>query len=1269
MSFTSLHISATILVGSTCFLNAQGIRPDATMLQFPDVSNSHIVFSYANNLWVVPRQGGTANKIASPAGQVMLSRFHPDGNSIAFMGNYEGDLDLYTIQIDGTNPIATANRVTYHPSTELLSDWTPDGESLLFSSNGFTGMARAPEMFTIPSNGGATEKLPIPYGSSGSYHPDGTWLAYTPENRDMRTWKRYEGGLASDIWLFNLETNEAVQMTDFAGTDTQPMWAPDGKSIYYISDAGPNHRLNIWKYDVNSKKHKQMTTFDQFDVKFAAMGPGPYGGGEIVFQHGPDLMLFDLITKQPHVVDVVIPTDRPTLRPKTIDYSDYIVDGNISATGKQAVLEARGDIWTLPAEDDAGITRNLTRTSGIAERDPIWSPDGRWIAYLSDEDGEYEIYVQQSDGKGERRQLTDNSEGWRYLRTFTPDSTRIIYSDKAGAAFLLDIESGETTHMFTDVWAQTPSISVSRDSAWVATSLMLESGSSAVFLYDIENEELHQVTKGFFNAKSPAFGRDGNYLYYASGINFSPEYSTVDSSFIYRDSDSLLAVPLNEDVENPTLIELDEETWEEEEDGEDEVDEEGDAEEKEEDGEGTENSDESSDEDESEEESDEELEESNWDTEHPLYGKWSGTINGFSALGLPDDELEIELTFYVDNDGVITGSVEVMGESDDFDGEITFDLDTNELYSKSTEEGITSIFEGTVEGDSMSGTWSMVELGVSGTWEVTRITRELSMDDAPSGDDEDVEPIVIDLVGFQDRAILLPIPNGTYDNLSVNNKNQLLYMSMGGGMPSIKLYDISEFDDNPKNVISGVGGYSMSGDGKKLLVQSRGGGAIVNASSGQSLSNSINTNSMNAKVHPQEEWAQILRDAWRIQRDFFYDPNMHGVDWESVHERYASMIPDCTTREDVSFLIGEMIGELNVGHAYYFGGDVERQPNVSVGMLGADYELVEDEQGNVAFQIAKIYEGASWDADARGPLSMQGVDIEEGDYILAVNGLEIDTNKDIYASFIDTQGKITVLTVSDQPSWGSENEREVVVKPMYSESSLRYRDWIETNRKYVDEMTDGRVGYIYVPDTGVNGQNDLFRQFYGQIGKEGIIIDERWNGGGQIPNRFIELLNRPRTNYWARRDGNDWPWPYDSHQGAKVMLINGAAGSGGDMFPWLFRKAALGKIIGTRTWGGLIGMSGNPALIDGGYTSVPTFGFYETDGTWGIEGHGVEPDIEVIAHPSLMVEDGDPTTPDDPQLDVAIQTIQEEIELHPYIKPPRPMYPDRSGMGITEEDK
>ncbi|MFI4853372.1 MAG: PDZ domain-containing protein [Phycisphaerales bacterium JB065] len=1238
---------------------AAEIRPDAALLQFPDVSKSHIVFAYANDLWLVPREGGAARKLVSPPGGEGFPRFNPTGDKIAFMGNYEGGRDLYVIPVSDDGPTELATRLTHHPSSEILSDWTPDGESIIYSSSGMTGMTRAPQMFKVSQEGGQPEKFPIPYGSAGTISPDGTWLAYTPNNRDFRTWKRYRGGMASDIWLLNLNTNESVRMTDFEGTDTQPMWAPDGKSVYYLSDNGPEHRLNIWKYEIGSRKHTQITHSEDYDIKFPSIGPGPRGRGEIVYQQGPDLVLLDLSNNRTRTVEVVIPGDRPTLRPKMIDFSNYMAGGSVSATGKQVVTEARGDIWTLPAEEGKGIARNLTRTSGAAERNPIWSPDGRWIAYVSDETDEYEVYVTQSDGKGETRQLTSGGNYWRYLSTFSPDSEKIVFTDNTGAAYLLDVETGEHKEMFKDLWGNTPSISFSHDGKWIATALSLENGMNAVHLYDLENDELHQVTQGFFSAKSPAFDREGKFLYFVSTMNFSPEYSAIDSTFIYTDSDRILAVPLNSEVENPNLSELDEETWEE---PEDENADDSDAE-----GEETEGSDEASeDSDESEEAT------SNWDTDHPLFGKWSGTMTGFAAIGMPEDTIPLGLTFLVDHDGNITGTAEVMGESDEFDGELRFNASTGEFYSKSTEQGMTSILKGTVNGDSLSGTWELVEMGVSGTWSVTRTTRELSdeeLEGADSAGGSSDEPVVIDLDGFEARALMLPIPPGAYGGLAVNDKNQLLFMSVGDGMPSIKLFDITDEDGSVKNVVTGVGGYSMSGDGKKLAVNGPSGPAVISAAAGQSLAKVVPTDSMMAKVDPREEWEQILRDAWRIQRTFFYDPGLHGVDWDGVYDRYSAMLPDCTTREDVSFLIREMISELNVGHAYYWGGDAESQPMMNVGLLGADFELDRDEAGNEAYRIAHIYEGADWDADARGPLSQFGVDVSVGDYILAVNGVEIDTSKDIFASLIGTAGKTTLLTVSDQPSWGSENEREVVVKPVGSDTDLRYRSWIETNRKYVEEVTDGKVGYIYVPNTGVDGQNDLFRQFYGQIDKEGLIIDERWNGGGQIPNRFIELLNRPRTNYWARRHGKDWPWPYDSHQGAQVMLINGLAGSGGDMFPWLFRESGLGKIIGTRTWGGLVGISGNPSLIDGGYTAVPTFGFYEKDGTWGIEGHGVDPDIEVIDDPGLMIDDGDPTTVEDPQLDAAIQVVLEEIKANPYRAPQRPAGPDRSGMGIKDSDR
>jgi len=520
--------------------------------------------------------------------------------------------------------------------------------------------------------------------------------------------------------------------------------------------------------------------------------------------------------------------------------------------------------------------------------------------------------------------------------------------------------------------------------------------------------------------------------------------------------------------------------------------------------------------------------------------------------------------------------------------------------------------------------------------------------------DKPREKVEIDLDGFEKRAFRLPVPNGDYGRLTVNDKNQLIYSRQGDG---IKLFDLKDKKKEEKTVSGSGRSFRISGDGKKLLVIQGSSGTIQNASAGSS-GKKVVTSGMTAVIDPRDEWRQLFIEAWRLQRDFFYVANMHGVDWQAVRERYLGMIECCNTREDVGFVIHEMIAEMNVGHAYYAGGDVERSARVSVGMLGVDWELDEG-----AYRIAAIYSGGPWDVDARGPLNEQGLDIGKGDYLLAVNGVPVDMSRDPWAAFIGLAGKTITLTVSSKPEMDDE-AREVIVKSIGSEERpLRYRAWIEKNRSHVDEKSGGRVGYIYVPDTGTNGQNDLVRQLSGQIDKAALIIDERWNGGGQIPTRFIEMLNRPVTNYWARRDGNETKWPPDAHHGPKCMLINGLAGSGGDMFPWLFRQAGLGKLIGMRTWGGLVGLSGNPQLIDGAFVSVPTFGFFEKDGTWGVEGHGTEPDIEVVDDPSLMTGGGDP------QLDAAIAHMLAEIERNPYVPAKRPPDPDRSGMGIRAEDK
>jgi len=1235
----ALAVGAAAIVAGPA--NAE-IEPHPKMLRYPDISRTNIVFVYANDLWVVSRNGGTARPLASPPGQESFPRFSEDGQTVAFVGNYEGNRDLYTIPVQG----GIAQRVTHHPTGETLYEWGPDNE-LIYYAGGQGGVPRATQLFTVSAGGGLPEALPVPYGANGTISDDGQWLAYTPHTRDQRTWKRYRGGMATDIWLLNLEDHTSKQITDWNGTDSLPMW--HGDTVYYLSDAGDEHRKNIWAYDLDDESRRQITHFKKYDVKWPAIGPDA-----IIFQNGSQLYVYEIATNQSRAIEVTIPGDRPTIRPKRVDASRYIQSFDISSTGKRAVVQARGDVWTLPAED--GSPRNLTRSDGIAERTPTWSPDGKWIAYMSDETGEYELYITQSDGKGETRQLTKNNErGYRYKPYWSPDSKHIAYNDKTGRLYLHTIESGETKVIDRDPWNQgTIEPKWAQDSRWITYARPTEkSPMSCIWLYNVETDEKHRVTSTMFNDTNPAIDRRGKFLYYVTNRQFSPEYSDLpaDTTFVYTDDDVIAAVPLRKDIEYPYIAESDEEDWEKEEDKKEDEDAEDGEDEKKNDAENAEEADNG------EKENGED--EQNAAPTSPIHGTWSGTIRGLSSMqGVPPDmdSIGFTMTITAHEDGTFSGSSEVMGQSSQFD-EITFNESTGEFFAKSSQQGVTSIMRGTLDGETLSGTWEVPQAGASGEWDATKESAEVDEDEA-EGDETTEEPIEIDLEGFEDRAFQLPVSPGVFGTTAVNNRNQLLFVrrSGSGNQTGVMVFDIDDDSPSEKPVVRGAPMFEISADGKKIIVPRGRGPAIANASAGGSPK-SVVTDGMTATIKPRKEWRQLFVDAWRLYRDFFYVPNMHGVDWKAIRKQYEPMLKDCATREDVNFVIGEMIAELNVGHAYRFGGDTEGEPRRNVGMLGVDFELE-----NGAYRIAKIYEGAPWDIDAQGPLSKPGVDINEDDYLLAVNGVPVETDRDPWAAFIGLAGQTVTLTVSEKPE-RNDDAREIVIETLRTESPLRYRNWIEQNREYVEKKSDGKVGYIYVPDTGVNGQNDLFRQFFGQMHKEALIIDERWNGGGQIPTRFIELLNRPVTNYWQRRDAKNWRWPPDSHQGPKCMLINGLAGSGGDMFPALFKQNDLGPLIGTRTWGGLVGISGNPRLIDGGMVFVPTFGYYETDGTWGIEGHGVDPDIKVIDDPAKMVDGGDP------QLDKAIEVMLKKIRTEGYKPPEPPKPPDRSGMGMPEKDK
>ncbi|MBU0754164.1 MAG: peptidase S41, partial [Planctomycetes bacterium] len=535
-------------------MDNQKIEPDAAMLRYPDVGKDKIVFLFANDLWTVDRAGGTATPLASPTGVEIHPKFSADSESIAFGGNYDGNLDLYTLPVTGGVPY----RVTHHPAAEFLWDWNADGR-LLFCRTGEHGIHSMSQLFLVDQKGGLPERLPMPYGVSGSINEDGEWIAYTPYTRDRATWKRYQGGLATDIWLFNLKTLESHKITDWEGTDTLPMW--HGKKLYYLSDRGPEHRLNLWVYEGAEGNHRQITDFMDYDVKWPSMGPGEDGHGEIVFQKGPGLFLLDLAQETAREVKVTIPGALPTLREKRVDAAKFIQGYEISPTGKRVVAQARGDVWTLPAEK--GVPRNLTRTSGVAERNPSWSPDGKWIAYFSDATGEYEVHITQSDGKGETRQLTSGNTAFFFGIFWAPDSNKLVFADNAGQFLLHDLEKNETKVIDKDPsgW-YLRGLSWSHDSRWVAFTGSKEEGPiPQIKIYDVKTGETHAVTSGFYGETSPVFDRKGDYLYYESQRAFVPTVSEVNDSFIYKDTAMLMALPLRKEMKWPWPDKSDEETW------------------------------------------------------------------------------------------------------------------------------------------------------------------------------------------------------------------------------------------------------------------------------------------------------------------------------------------------------------------------------------------------------------------------------------------------------------------------------------------------------------------------------------------------------------------------------------------------------------------------------------------------------------------------------------------------------------------------------------
>ncbi|HKQ38692.1 MAG TPA: PDZ domain-containing protein [Verrucomicrobiae bacterium] len=1106
---------SAVVAGSFQTNGASSGPINARMLRLPDVSATQIVFVYAGDIWVVPKSGGYAQRLSSPKGEESFPRFSPDGSRIAFSGNYDGNTDIYVVSAQGGLP----RRITYHGEPDRMLDWYPDGESILFASMRTSEKERFNKLYKVSvdvsasGEGALPVKLPVPYGEFGMISPDGKTLAYIPISVDFATWKRYRGGTNPDIWLFDLEKLSAKNITHNDAADTQPMW--HGSILYFLSDRDKNKRANIWAYDTKKDKVRQITSFDEFDIHFPSIGPE-----DIVFENGGRLYLLDLATEKHHEVEIKVVTDRATLKPRIEDVSKLVRRGAVSPSGKRAVFEARGEVFTVPAEH--GIVRNLTRSSGVAERYPAWSPDGKTIAYFSDRTGEYELTLRPASGSGAETTVTKLGPGYRYTPVWSPDSKKIVFIDQAMKIHLHDVEKQETTQIDKQMWTTHGRLSGFRfnwssDSRWLTYAKDQDNGYSAIMIYDTKDGQKHQVTTGFYDDDDPVFDRDGKYLFYQSGRTMDAIYSDIDHTWVYPNTVNLVAISLRKDV--PSLL-------------------------------------------------------------------------------APRNDEEGDKDKKKDKESDSSSKKDEKKRDDAGD-------------DKKKEDG-----------------------------------EEVAKKEKPP------KPVEIDFDNFESRLVVLPPKPGYYtDVASVSGKLIYRRLPRAGALPDekspVKYYDFEKREE--KTIIEDADQATLADKGEKLLVRKKDDYAIIDVKEGQKMEKKLPTSGFEALIDPVAEWKQLFTEAWRLERDYFYDPGMHGVDWNAMRQRYGALMDDAVTRWDVNYVLGELIGELNSSHTYRGGGDTEKAEDRGVGYLGVDFAFE-----NGAYRIKKIVEAATWD-DVRSPLRQPGVDVKEGDYLLAVNGLPLDVTLEPWAAFQGLADKPVMITVNDKAT--SEGARDVLVQTLARESRLRHLAWIESNRRKVDELSKGKIGYIFVPDTARSGQSELVRQFRAQISKAGLIIDERFNNGGQLPDRFVELLGRKRVNYIGNRDGKNVPWPLVAHDGPKAMLINAWAGSGGDCFPYYFQQAKLGPLIGTRTWGGLIGMSGAPSLIDGGSVTVPTMGLYSTKSEWLIEGHGVDPDIKVIDDPALMAKGADP------QLERAVDEVIKALKKETPVEVGKPKYPLKASVG------
>ncbi len=1058
-------------------------QTEARLLRFPNIRGNQVVFTYAGDLYTVNIKGGIARRLTSDPGFEMFAKISPDGKYIAFTAQYDGNTEVYIMPSEGGIP----KRLTYTATLDrddvadrmgpnnIVMGWTPDSKNIIYRSRCFSYNSFRGLLFTVDINGDMPKEVPVQDGGFCSYSPDGKYLAFNNIFREFRTWKYYRGGMADDIWVYDFASKKAVKLFDNPAQDIFPMWTSADK-IYFASDR--DRIMNIFSYDLNDDKISKVTHFKKYDVKFPSMGTD-----KIIFENAGYLYYLTTSNDSIHKMTIYINNDFSSTRNKIVDASKRIQSVDLSPKGDFLLFSARGEIFRVPSIK--GVTKDYSNTPGVHERNAVWSPDGKYIAFISDKSGEFELYYQKADGSEPAIKLTSKAQTYKFKIKWSPDSKKLVWNDELLRLRYINITNKKITEIDKSNYFAISSFNWSPDSRWITYSLPNFKHNNKIMIFDTKDASKHEITTGWFSSSSPSFSFDGKYLVFVSSRSFDPTYGDLDWNVVYNNMQKIYLVLLSNKTANPFA--------------------------------------------------------------------------------------------------------------------------TQESYIPKENDTLSEISSSKV--------------------------------------------VSIDFNNIRNRIISLPIRPAYYWNVySLNNKIYYDGQTEADKTSTLYMYDLNK----QKETVLGKGiNFHIPWNGKKMLISKDKKYAVIDLPNSPIDFSSVkyaDLSSMKYKTDYQKEYKQIFDESWRQMRDFFYDPNMRGLNWDSIYKKYSVFLPYIHHRDDLTYIIGEMIGELSTGHAYVGGGERPKITKIYTGLLGARFSK---DPGSGYFKIDKILKGASWSKSKNSPLQVPGLKVKTGDFIIAINGVETKTVRNIYQLLVNTAGKPTELTVNSKAS--KNGARKIVVIPLKSEANLYYYQWVEKNLAYVSKKTNNQVGYVHIPDMMTEGMNEFVNYFYAQIRKKALIVDDRGNGGGNVSPMIIERLRRKMVmqQMW-RNVPMAGPVPDKTLVGPKVLLLNQYSASDGDLFAYQFKTYKIGTLIGKRSWGGVTGIDAPIPMIDGGVLYKPEYGHYSADGKkWIIEGHGVDPDIEVENNPAEAFRGKDS------QLDKAIEVILEQMKNFPDKVVPNPPFPDK----------